>query len=39
MELLKCLAIFQLGVMVGIGFILFVQGSDGRNYTDDEEKY
>lgn len=36
MELLKCLAIFQFGVMVGIGFILFIQGSNSRNYTDEE---
>lgn len=36
MELLKCLAIFQFGVIVGVGLILFVQGSNSKDYTDEE---
>lgn len=36
MELLQCLAIFQFGVFIGVGFTLFVQGSNSRNYTDED---
>lgn len=36
MEVLKYFAIFQFGVFVGVGLILFVQGSNSRNYTDEE---
>lgn len=39
MEVLKWFVIFQFGVFIGVGLILFVQGSNSRNYTDDEEMY